>query len=221
MTAPAPRGLFVTFEGIEGSGKSTQLERLARRLAGTGRRVVVTREPGGTALGARIRALVLAPASTPPCAGAELLLYLADRAQHLAERIEPALAGGAIVLCDRFSDATLAYQGGGRALGVERLAALHRTLGLDRRPDRTLLFDLPAEHGLARARARNSAQDLGAEARFEALSLEFHETVRRTYLELARADPQRIRIVPADAPPETVEARVAAAVADLVPLGGS
>jgi dTMP kinase len=221
MTAPAGRGVFVTFEGIEGSGKTTQIERLARRLGGGGRPLVVTREPGGTAIGERIRAVLLAPDSAPLAAQAELLLYLADRAQHLAERIEPALARGAIVLCDRFSDATLAYQGGGRGLGIERLAALHATLGLDRRPDRTVLLDMPVEAGLARARARNDARGLAAEARFEALALAFHEAVRAAYLELARADPGRIRVVSADAPPERVERDVAAALADLLPLGSA
>lgn len=187
-----PRGRLVTFEGIEGSGKTTQLVRLADRLRAEGAEVVVTREPGGTPLGKRLRSLLLdphAPRLDPP---AELLLYAADRAQHLEEVVLPALAEGSLVLCDRFLDATLAYQGHARGLGPERILALHRAPPLDLRPDRTFLFDLDPEIALSRARARRDAED-----RFEREDLAFHRAVREGYLALARDEPGRIRVVDA------------------------
>ena len=141
-------GRFVTFEGIEGTGKTTQLERLAQRLEREGSDVVRTREPGATAFGRELRALLLRPTDAPMSPTAELLLYVADRAEHLRRVVEPALARGAIVLCDRFSDATLAYQGYGRGLGVELVRSLHRHDPLDLLPDRTVLLRLDPEVAL-------------------------------------------------------------------------
>jgi len=210
-------GTFVTFEGIEGCGKSTQIERVAAGLRDAGRDVVLTREPGGTERGRALRALLLAPHGTPWTPVAELLLYAADRAQHLVEVIEPALARGAVVLCDRYLDATLAYQGAARGLGVERVLAVHRDPPLDRRPDRTILLDLEPAVALARARARNRADGSeSSEGRFEAEDLAFHARVREGYLALA-ADQPRFRVVPAAGDPSEVEARVRDALRDLLP----
>jgi dTMP kinase len=218
-TPAALPGLFISFEGVEGSGKSTQLARLAARLAAAGCDVVTTREPGGTALGGRLRALLLERGGAPMAPRAELLLYAADRAQHVAEVIDPALRRGAIVLCDRFLDATIAYQGYGRGLGAAAVLALHRESPLDLRPDRTVLLDLEPASGLGRARARNAAEgtDL-AEGRFESEEVAFHRAVRDGYLALAEAEPGRIRIVDAAGSEDVVEARVQVALYDLLPL---
>ena len=148
---PTCRGRFITFEGVEGSGKTTQLEGLAERLRRGGADVVVTREPGGTTLGRELRALVLRPSAEPMSPVAELLLYATDRAQHLTEIVEPALERGTIVLCDRYKDATLAYQGYGRELDLERIRELHRRPPLDRMPDRTVLLVLDPAVALAGA----------------------------------------------------------------------
>ena len=216
MSGASTHGCWITFEGIEGSGKSTQLRRLAERLRDAGRAATVTREPGGTALGAHIRSLLLKLSDRPMAPLTELLLYTADRAQHLEEIVLPALDRGEVVLCDRYLDATLAYQGYGRELGCERVLALHRQPPLDRWPQRTLLFDLEAAAGLERARERNRAAGLEVEeGRFEAETLEFHERVRAGYLELAAAEPQRFRILDAAKTPDEVEAAVTEALADL------
>ncbi len=225
MTSPGEAGLgwFVTFEGVEGSGKTTQIRRLADRIRGGDREVVVTREPGGTELGSRLRSVLLREGEAPISPLAELFLYVADRAQHLAQIVEPALRRGAIVLCDRYLDATVAYQGYGRALGRDAVLDLHRLPPLTRRPDRTILLDLDAAEGLARARHRNRSSDLESrEGRFEAETLRFHRAVRDGYLALAAADAGRVRVVPAAGSEEEVEARVIAAVADLglVPFAG-
>jgi len=211
-------GRFITLEGIEGCGKTTQLERLVSRLRTAGAEPLVTREPGGTELGRRLRALLLArdaPAMDPL---SELLLYATDRTQHLQEVVLPALGQGRLVLCDRFLDATLAYQGYGRQLGVEPILRLHRDPPLDLRPDRTILLDLQVEVALGRARARN--RELGledAEGRYEDEQLDFHARVRSGYLELAAADPDRFRVIPAAGEIEEVERRIAEALADLIP----
>jgi dTMP kinase len=182
-------GLFITLEGPEGAGKSTNREYLAERLRGHGIDVVLTREPGGTPLAERIRELLLAPSDEPMNADTELLLVFAARAQHLAEVIRPALARGAVVLCDRFTDATYAYQGGGRGLSQERIAALEDFVQGELRPDLTLVFDLPIEVGLARATAR------GRLDRFEQEGRTFFDAVRSTYLARAAANPARYRLV--------------------------
>ena len=223
MTAAGEQGaVWITLEGVEGSGKSTQLRRLSERLRAAGRTVTVTREPGGTGIGARIRSLLLKPDGPPMNSLTELLLYTADRAQHLTEVILPALDRGETVLCDRYLDATLAYQGYGRGLGSDSVLDLHRQPPLDRRPDRTLLFDLDAGVGLERARERNRAAGLDVtEGRFEDEAIEFHERVRTGYLELAAADEGRFRVIDAGGDPDDVERAVLAALADCWPgLGG-
>ncbi|MCJ1884444.1 dTMP kinase [Pseudomonas sp. LA21] len=187
-------GLFITLEGPEGAGKSTNREYLAERLRERGIEVQLTREPGGTPLAERIRELLLSPSDEAMAVDTELLLVFAARAQHIAEVIRPALARGAVVLCDRFTDATYAYQGGGRGLPVERIAQLESFVQGDLRPDLTLVFDLPVEIGLSRAAAR------GRLDRFEQEGRAFFEAVRSTYLDRARAEPARYRIVDAAQP---------------------
>ena len=215
---PRRRGIFVTLEGIEGSGKTTQILALADALRGRGETVVVTREPGGTSFGRRLREVLLDPSGRPPAPFAELLLYVADRVQHVNEVVAPALARGAIVLCDRFLDATVAYQGIARGLGTEAVLALHRKPPLDLRPHRTILLDLDPELGIARARARNAELDLArAEGRFEAEPLDFHRRVREAYLDLAAAEPFRFRIVAAEGDAEAVGARIRDLLTDLIP----
>ncbi|MFV0924770.1 MULTISPECIES: dTMP kinase [Pseudomonas] len=187
-------GLFITLEGPEGAGKSTNREYLAEHLRAHGLDVVLTREPGGTPLAERIRELLLAPSDETMDADTELLLVFAARAQHLAQVIRPALARGAIVLCDRFTDATYAYQGGGRGLSVERIATLETFVQGDLRPDLTLVFDLPVEVGLSRAAAR------GRLDRFEQEGQAFFQAVRQAYLARAAADPARYHLVDAAQP---------------------
>ncbi|MDH0291025.1 dTMP kinase [Pseudomonas sp. GD04087] len=184
-------GLFITLEGPEGAGKSTNREYLAERLRERGIEVQLTREPGGTPLAERIRELLLDPSDEKMAVDTELLLVFAARAQHIAEVIRPALERGAVVLCDRFTDATYAYQGGGRGLPVERIAQLESFVQGGLRPDLTLVFDLPVEIGLSRAAAR------GRLDRFEQEGRDFFEAVRNTYLGRARAEPTRYHILDA------------------------
>lgn len=192
-------GLFITLEGPEGAGKSTNRDYLAQCLRDRGLDVVLTREPGGTPLAERIRDLLLTPADEPMSSDTELLLVFAARAQHLAQVIRPALARGAIVLCDRFTDATYAYQGGGRGQSVQRIEQLEYFVQGDMRPDLTLIFDLPVEVGLSRAAAR------GRLDRFEQEGLEFFEAVRSAYLDRARQAPQRYRVIDAGQPLSAVQ----------------
>ena len=193
-------GLFITLEGPEGAGKSTNREYLAQRLRDHGLDVVLTREPGGTPLAERIRELLLTPADEPMNSDTELLLVFAARAQHRAQVIRPALARGAVVLCDRFTDATYAYQGGGRGLAFQRIEQLEQFVQGEMRPDLTLIFDLPVAIGLSRAAAR------GRLDRFEQEGLEFFEAVRNAYLERARQKPQRYRVIDAGQPLTSVQA---------------
>ena len=203
-------GLFITLEGPEGAGKSTNREYLAELLVQAGIEVVLTREPGGTPLAERIRELLLAPDSEVMAVDTELLLMFAARAQHLAGVIRPALARGAVVLCDRFTDATYAYQGGGRGLAHERIAILEQFVQGDLRPDLTLVFDLPVEVGLARAAARGKLD------RFEQEQQSFFEAVRQTYLARAAQAPERYRILDAAQPLSQVQADLAALVPALL-----
>ena len=210
--------LFLSFEGVEGTGKSTQIDRLAHRLRARGVDPVVTREPGGTELGRRLRAVLLQPTESPFAPEAELLLYVADRAQHLKQVVEPALAAGRVVLCDRYVDATVAYQGYGRDLSLATIRTLHQDAPLNRLPDRTLLLELDPEIGLTRARARNTEENLDAtEGRFERERLAFHRRVHTGYTALAKADPERIRTIDGQGDLAAVEARIIAALADLLP----
>ena len=204
--------IFITFEGVEGSGKSTQIQLLRERLEAQGHRVLVTREPGGCAIADAIRAILLDPANRELVPRAELLLYAAARAQHVEQVIRPALAAGNLVLCDRFIDATTAYQGSGRGLSANLVAELNGIATAGVMPELTLLFDLPAELGLSRARRRNQEEALHDEGRFEMETLDFHRCVRDAYLELAGQEP-RFRVIDATGPAEAVADRVQAAVA--------
>ena len=203
--------LFITFEGIEGCGKTTQLRHLAERLEAAGHAVLTTREPGGCPIADAVRGILLDSANRDMAPRTELLLYAAARAQHVEEVIRPALAAGRTVLCDRYCDATLAYQGYGRGLDLELIAELNRIASGGLVPDLTLLLDFPAEKGLARARARNAGNDGPDEGRFEAESLAFHRRVRDGYLQLAAAH-ERFRLVDARGERDEVARRVAGAV---------
>ncbi|PZW69994.1 dTMP kinase [Pseudomonas sp. URMO17WK12:I1] len=205
-------GLFITLEGPEGAGKSTNREYLAARLREQGIDVLLTREPGGTPLAERVRELLLAPSDEPMASDTELLLVFAARAQHLAQVIVPALERGAVVLCDRFTDATYAYQGGGRGLDVARIAQLEEFVQGALRPDLTLVFDLPVEVGLSRAAAR------GRLDRFEQEGRSFFEAVRATYLQRAEAAPARYRILDAAQSLETVQRDLDALLPQLLEL---
>ncbi|MGH9671848.1 MAG: dTMP kinase [Bryobacteraceae bacterium] len=208
------RGLFLTFEGTDGCGKTTQMRRLAARLRTEGRPVVETVEPGGTAIGSRIRAILLDPASRELSAAAELLLYFASRAQNVDECIRPALARGEIVLCDRFTDSTLVYQGAGRGLGRDAVLSLDAIACRGLVPDLTVLLDIDLETSLARARQRN--REGSSETRMDDQPVEFHRRVRDAYLELAAAEPARFRVIDARRDPESIAEAVAAAVRPLV-----
>jgi len=203
-------GLFINLEGPEGAGKSTNRDYLAALLREHGVDVVLTREPGGTPLAERIRELLLAPADEPMASDTELLLVFAARAQHLQQVVRPALARGAVVLCDRFTDATYAYQGGGRGVPAERIALLEDFVQDVLRPDLTLVFDLPVEVGLARAAAR------GRLDRFEQERLEFFEAVRSTYLQRAAQAPERYRVLDAAQPLDAVQQRIAGLLPQLL-----
>ena len=207
---------FITFEGIEGSGKTTQIQLLSTHLDQAGVEHVLTREPGGTPAGNQIRRLLLDPENRDLSPLAELLLYQAARAQHLARVIVPALAEEKIVLCDRYKDATRAYQGKGRQLPEALVEQLNRLDVLALEPDLTLLFDLDPGAALARARRRESSA-LTEQSRFEQENMEFHQRVREAYRGLAAASPQRIRTVDAAGSIQEVHARVLAVLSKAFP----
>jgi dTMP kinase len=196
------KGLFITVEGGEGAGKTTQMQRIANWLSQRGRGVIQTREPGGTRLAETLRGILLDRDNDGLSGLAELLLMFASRAQHLEELIRPALARGDTVLCDRFTDATWAYQGGGRGLPGEQIAALETLVHGDLQPDLTLLLDLPVEEGLRRAAER------GESDRFESESLLFFERVRSSYLERAASQPERFAVIDATPDVDTVWAEI-------------
>lgn len=202
---------FITLEGIEGSGKTTQMLRLQEHLRSSVHQVVVTREPGGCRISDTIRAMLLDPANDSLAPQAELLLYSAARAQHVAEFILPALEQGKTVLCDRFADATTVYQGAGRGLDMEQLEIINRFASQGLTPDLTLLLDFPVEEGLQRARLRNQNVNLESEGRFELESITFHRRIRQGYLDLAARE-ERFRVIDALGDEETVAERVCAAV---------
>ena len=189
---------FITFEGGDGSGKTTQLKTLESYLIARGKSCLSTREPGGTSLGELIRQVLLEVSKQPITSPTELFLYLADRAQHIHEVIIPALEQGKIVLCDRHTDSTLAYQGYGRGIDLGLLRSLNDIASQGIKPDLTLLFDCPVGIGLFRTARRQSHTASGRnEDRFEREKIEFHERVRAGFLELARAEPNRFRIIDA------------------------
>ena len=203
--------MFITFEGGEGSGKTTQVAILARHLAGRGYDVVQTREPGGTTLGEAIRALLFDERYRRMDARAEIFLYLASRAQHVAEKIRPALAAGKIVLCDRFTDATLVYQGCGRGLSPDAIVPLLDFAAAGAIPDATFLLDLDVSVGFSRLSRRGDIN------RFDRETVAFHETIRQGYLTLARRQPERIRVIPADTDIDTVAKEIRAHADRLIP----
>lgn len=204
-------GRFVTLEGIEGAGKSTLIANLAADLRQRGDDPVVTREPGGTPLAEQIRRTVLDRGEERLSPEAELLLMFAARAVHLDNLVRPALRRGAWVLCDRFTDATRAYQGGGRGIDAGLIETLARAVHGDLVPDMTLLLDLPVEIGLGRARARRE----GLADRFETETLQFFERVRAAYLALARREPRRFRVLDATLPPDALREAAREALATL------
>ncbi|MHB1674271.1 MAG: dTMP kinase [Acidobacteriaceae bacterium] len=205
-----PRGFFITFEGLDGSGKSTQLRLLARTLQAQGRAVAATRQPGDTELGDQIRAVLLNSSTQNVAPLAEMALMFADRAQSIHQIIQPALAEGKIVLCDRFTDSTEAYQGGGRGLGSAPVLALHRAVCGDLWPDLTILLLPSLEASLARARRRNGRQLAQGmdENRFEAEGRAFYEHIFLKYREIAARESLRVVTIAEDAPVETIEKRI-------------
>jgi dTMP kinase len=209
MGGTQQRGRFVTFEGPDGSGKSTQAARLAAALEARGVNVVLTREPGGTVLGERVRAILLDGAGGRHSPRADALLFNAARAQLVDEVIEPALAGGAVVICDRYADSTLAYQGRGSGLPLDQLAEIggFATRGLE--PDLTILLDLQVAAGLAR-RIAGEPEGMTRFESADAFDAAFHERVRAGFLDLARAEPARWRVVDADRDPEAIAVDVLA-----------
>ncbi|MFB2763629.1 MULTISPECIES: dTMP kinase [Marinobacter] len=209
------RGRFITFEGTEGVGKSTQLENAANTLKDLGVDFIVTREPGGTPMAENIRELLLSPREEPVHETTELLLMFAARAQHLHNRILPALDKGQWVLCDRFTDATFAYQGGGRGVPAERIALLESLVQGEVRPDHVILLDAPVETGMARAKKRGELD------RFEQETLAFFQRIRDTYLARATAMPGNYHVVNAALPLEQVSASVSALLAALVKMAES
>lgn len=206
----AGRGKFITFEGLDGSGKSTQIAKLARRLRGRGCSVTITREPGGTSAGEKIREVLLHSATSGLSPLAEMALMFASRAQHIHEVILPALAEGRIVLCDRFTDSTEAYQGGGRKLGSKAVLKLHEVLCGGLQPDLTILLDNDVNATVERARRRNRAQKHRRpekdENRFEQENRAFFGRVRHAYLAIAEREPQRVQVVNARGTPRETHA---------------
>ena len=205
----SPRGRFITFEGLDGSGKSTQLAKLARTLRAHGIAVTVTREPGGTATGEKIREVLLHSATSGLSPLTEMALMFASRAQHLHEVILPALAEGHVVLCDRYADSTEAYQGGGRKLGSKAVLILHDVLCGGLQPDLTILLDNDASASVDRARRRNRARksrQAKDENRFEQENRAFFGRVRNAYLALAARDPNRVHVINARGTPQETHA---------------
>jgi dTMP kinase len=205
-------GLFITFEGGEGAGKSTQIARLARRISALGREVVTTREPGGSPKAEAIRDFLLSGGARAFGPLAETMLFAAARADHVALTIRPALTRGAVVLCDRFADSTRVYQGVLGEVPGETIHALDAIAFGDTRPDLTLIFDLPAEQGLARADARRAARHERAD-RFEAEDLAFHANVRKAFLDIAEREPERCTLVDASGSLDEVEVKAWAVLA--------
>jgi len=209
--------MFITFEGVEGCGKTTQLRLLKERLEALGQAAVATREPGGCPISDQMRAILLDAANSAITPLAELLLYAAARAQHVQEVIVPALEQGQVVLCDRFTDATVAYQGHGRGLDLATIEELNRLATQGFAPQLTLLIDCPVEVGLSRARARIEAGSGAREERFELESVRFHERVRAGYLALAAAEPGRFLVIDGSGNVEQTEKLVLAALAGRIP----
>jgi dTMP kinase len=212
-------GFFITFEGIEGCGKTTQLRLLKERLEAAGERVTSTREPGGCPVADKMRAILLDADNSAITPLSELLLYAAARAQHVQEVIAPALERGDVVLCDRFTDATIAYQGNGRGLDLSVIRELNRLATGGVEPELTLLIDCPVEAGLSRALARIEATSGAREERFELESVRFHERVRAGYLALADAYPGRFVVIDGSGDVAQTEKLVISALEARIPAG--
>ena len=215
------RGKFITFEGLDGVGKSTQQENLAAALRQRGLDVITTREPGGTALGEKLRTVLLSSRTSGLTPAAELALMFADRAQHVEEQILPALQRGQWVLCDRFTDSSEAYQGGGRQLGSELVLALHRSLCHDLQPDLTLLMLSDVARTVARARRRNQVQskrNQEDENRFEKENRAFYERVLAAYMAIAKRAPERVMLVDAKDAVGKVHEKIVSIVEERLPL---
>lgn len=194
--------MFITFEGVEGAGKTTVVQAIAVALRERGASLLITREPGGSELGQELRRLLLGTSmDLDPLA--ELCLFLADRAQHVAKVIRPALARGDIVLCDRYTDSTLAYQGSARGLDMDQLRLLNQVVTARLVPDLTLLLDLPVEAGLARVASRKTLVG-ESESRIDDEKVSFHQSVRRGFHRIAELEPERVRVIDAQAPVGTV-----------------
>ena len=201
--------MFITLEGIEGSGKSTQILHVFNFLNKLGLKCVMTREPGGTRIGRKIRSILLDPESSAMNPAAELLLYTADRVQHIQEIILPMIEGGSIVICDRYFDATLAYQGVARGLDMTLILDLHKLICRNLKPDLTFLLDLTPKTGLLRAwKQLKSGSRMDTESRFENETLAFHERVRAGYLAIAEKEPERFRIIDASQSQDQVQAQI-------------
>ncbi|WCK54611.1 dTMP kinase [Aneurinibacillus sp. Ricciae_BoGa-3] len=196
------KGFFITFEGMDGSGKTTQIQLLYQNLKERGYDVIVTREPGGTAISDKIRTLILDPQNTEMQAMTEVLLYAASRAQHVREKIKPALDRGAIVLCDRFVDASIAYQGYGLQLPLDQVIGVNRIAADNLRPDRTYFLDIPMQKSRERLEARFGAEGLD---RIERKPLDYHSRVREGFASLCRQEPDRVVIVGADREIEAIQ----------------
>lgn len=207
-------GYFITFEGLDGSGKSTQLRHLAAWLEKHGETVTQTRQPGGTASGDRIRSLILDSHTTGIASRAELALMFADRAQSIAEIIQPALEAGHIVLCDRYTDSTEAYQGGGRRLGSQIVLELHRTICQDLQPDLTLLLLPSLDKSLARARRRNARTEAADETRFEREQDDFFTRTYDTYRAIASREPHRVITIDGDDSINAIHQRIVTIVSE-------
>lgn len=188
-------GLFITFEGVEGCGKSTQVRLLVAALEAQGHKTHITREPGGTPIGEDIRSILLSPANKAMCKEAEILLYAAARAQHVAEIVRPKMADGTIVISDRYADATAAYQGAARGFTPAQLASVHELATHNLQPNITILIDVPVVKGLARVLQRSVDQGKKGYDRLESESLDFHEAVRDAYLKIAKANTDRIHVI--------------------------
>ena len=207
----ADRGLFITFEGTDGGGKTTQVQRLTADLREAGYDICLTREPGGTPISEQIRDMLLNPDHSEMAATTELLLYAASRAQHVSEVIKPALEAGKVVISSRFADATVVYQGYGRGLDLERIDRLNRIATDDVTPDVTFVLDLPVEIGLQRVQNSRGGLD-----RLEREKIEFHRRLREGYQIIARQEPQRLKIIDAQVSPDQVYAQIQAIIQSLL-----
>jgi dTMP kinase len=220
------RGKFITFEGLDGTGKSTQMRKLGAVLRETGYKVIETREPGGTPTAEKIRKVLLDSGTAGLSPQAEMALMFASRAQHIAEVIEPGLAAGNIVLCDRFTDSTEAYQGSGRRLGSEPVRELHRVLCADLQPDLTILMDSNPQASVNRARRRNQRTSKTSsrghdENRFEQETRSFFARVREGYLAIAKREPQRVVVVDARGTPEQTHHKILEVLSTRLALSGA